>query len=176
MRKILSYILMIMLVGLFGTPASTVWAQRGDNLLVHIKTSLSEDDAQICVAYNMIWAALAEGKRVSVLIDASAVNTYKKGWRGKDGLEAYKLPKTLKHELSGQLGLDKEKVPATYGEYLTLLHEKGAKFYINGAMLVVSGISSEFGDLSKISVDFFEPVNLKEMLRLFEDADTILAY
>jgi hypothetical protein len=27
-----------------------------------------------------------------VLIDASAVNTYKKGWRGKDKLEVYKIP------------------------------------------------------------------------------------
>ncbi len=166
-------ILLLCLITIF---SSAVSAGQGDRVLFHIKTALSEDDAQICVAYNMIWAALAEGKQVSVLIDASAVNTYKRGWKGKDDLEGYKLPDKPKQELSRQLDVEKTKVPATYGEYLALLHSRGAKFYINGAMLVVSGISREFGDLSRISADFFEPLTLAQMLQLFQTADDIVGY
>ena len=48
-----------------------------DAFLVHAKTDLTKDDAQICVAYNVILAAIKQGHDVSVLIDASAVNTFK---------------------------------------------------------------------------------------------------
>ncbi len=42
--------------------ASTgLYAAEGKTMLFHLKTSLKHDDAQICVAYNVIWAALAEG-------------------------------------------------------------------------------------------------------------------
>jgi hypothetical protein len=43
---------------------------------VHLKTSLKHDDAQICVAYNAIWAALEEGLEVNVLVDADAYFVY----------------------------------------------------------------------------------------------------
>jgi hypothetical protein len=45
---------------LFGI-ISTGYAQENpdkDRLFVHLKTGLEHDDAQICVAYNVIWAAL----------------------------------------------------------------------------------------------------------------------
>ncbi len=151
-------------------------AAGAENILFHVKTDLARDDAQICVAYNMIWEALREGNKVSVLIDASAVNTYKQGWRGKDALEGYKLPGNLRQEIARQFGIGIEKVPATYGAYLTLLHDQGAQFYINGGMLVVAGISETFGDLSKISAKFFKPIPFKEMLHLFENADRVVVY
>lgn len=151
------------------------WAEE-DTLLVHLKTDLKKDDAQICVAYNVIWAAIEDGLQVNVLIDASAVNTYKKGWRGKDKLEGYKMPESLRNELARQFEVSLDDVPKTYGEYLKLLHEKGAKFYINGAMLVVSKISRTYGDMSRFSVDFFTPVTLKEMIDLIKQAGSYIAY
>ncbi|NOY53923.1 MAG: hypothetical protein GXP58_09945 [Deltaproteobacteria bacterium] len=151
-------------------------ASGAERILFHIKTDLAKDDAQICVAYNMIREALREGKEVSVLIDASAVNTYKRGWLGHDALEGYKLPENLRAEIARQTGVGIGKVPATYGAYLTLLHDEGARFYINGGMLVVAGISEKFGDLSKLSVDFFKPVTFKEMLHLFGEADRVVVY
>ena len=53
-----------------------------------MKTSLKKDDGQICVAYNVMWAALREGYNVKVLVDADAVNIYKVGW----GLRAIVRP------------------------------------------------------------------------------------
>jgi hypothetical protein len=50
---------------LFLVPAVS-GAKEKETFLIHLKTSLDHDDAQICVAYNMIWAALAEGFAVKV--------------------------------------------------------------------------------------------------------------
>ena len=176
MNKTGSRFFALMTAALICAAAAQASAAQGNSILFHIKTDLAKDDAQICVAYNMIWAALAQGKQVSVLIDASAVNTYKKGWTGKDALQGYKLPAGLRHEIARQFGLEIGRVPATYGAYLALLHDKGARFYINGGMLVVAGISEEFGDLSKISAKFFRPVSFREMLDLFGKADTVVVY
>lgn len=151
------------------------WAQ-GKTMLIHIKTDLAKDDAQICVAYNMIWAALEKGYTVNVLIDASAVNTYKKNWRGKNKLAEYKMPENLRKELSRQFNVSLSNMPATYGEYLEFLHKKGAKFYMNGAMLVVAGISKAYGDMSNISTDFFTPVIIPEMINLISSSDEYIVY
>ncbi len=73
---------------------------EGETILFHLKTSLKHDDAQLCVAYNVIWAALDDGLKVNVLIDADAVNTYKVGWFGEDGFEGYKMPANLRSLLA----------------------------------------------------------------------------
>ena len=80
--KRLQSITIIVLFLLFSS-FSLSFACGEETFLVHLKTSLKKDDAQICVAYNMIWAALKKGYKVRVLVDADAINTFKKGWRGK---------------------------------------------------------------------------------------------
>ena len=150
--------------------------QKEEIMLVHLKTSLKRDDAQICVAYNIIWAALEEDMKVEVLIDADAVYTYKVGWRGKDSLEGYKLPENLKNGLSEQFNVPIESVPKTYGEYLMMLKDRGVGFFINKEMLVVSGIGTPDEPLNKISAKFFKPVSLKEMVRLRKEAQYYLVY
>ncbi|MBW1693020.1 MAG: hypothetical protein JRJ41_02445, partial [Deltaproteobacteria bacterium] len=62
MKRLL--ILMIAIIFLFVTPISSLAAIDQEVFLVHLKTSLKKDDAQICVAYNIMWAALEEGKKV----------------------------------------------------------------------------------------------------------------
>ncbi len=59
MKRLL--ILMIAFIFLFVTPISSLAAGDKEVFLVHLKTSLKKDDAQICVAYNIMWAALEEG-------------------------------------------------------------------------------------------------------------------
>ena len=172
MRKILTFLTVLFAIFML---SQFSWAQE-TTMLIHIKTDLDEDDAQICVAYNVIWAAIESGSKVNVLIDASAVNTYKKGWRGKDSLEGYKLPEKLREGLSNQFNVALNSIPKTYGEYLDLLHKKGATFYINGAMLVVAGISESYGDMSRFSTDFFTPVTLQEMVNLMKEADYYFVY
>ena len=84
MKKItLLLVFLVMLTALVSAES------RPDNVFVHLKTGLKKDDAQICVAYNVVWTALHEGKNVNALIDADAVNTFRIGWRGKDSIEKY---------------------------------------------------------------------------------------
>jgi hypothetical protein len=148
----------------------------GKRALFHLKTSLKHDDSQICVAYNMIWAALDEGLTVDVLVDADAANTFKKGFFGKDDIEGFPLPERLRKSLSKQFGVDLSEVPENYGQFLKLLHDKGANFYINSAFLVLAKIESEMGTMENISAEFFKPVTLKEMLELRARADYYMVY
>lgn len=174
MNRIRRAFISVVVVALLMAPALPVVAS--ETFLVHLKTSLKRDDAQICVAYNIIWAALEEGKRVQVLVDADAVNTYKVGWRGKDDIEDYKIPEVLRQALSNQFAVPVESVPRTYGEFLLMLKNKGVEFYINKGFLMVSKIGTPEDPLKKISAKFFKPVTLREMVRLRTDAEYYIAY
>jgi hypothetical protein len=159
-----------------GLPETLPAVEGKETYLVHLKTSLKKDDAQICVAYNVMWAALREGYNVKVLVDADAVNTYKVGWGGKDDIEKYKIPENLRQSLSEQFKVTIDSVPKTYGEFLLMLKDKGVEFYINAGFLIVSKIG-EPGDLLKnVSAKFFKPVTLREMVRLRTGADYYIAY
>lgn len=158
------------------TSTSAVYAASGGTMLFHLKTGLKHDDAQICVAYNAIWAALEEGLEVKVLVDADAINTFKIGWRGKDHIEDYKIPENLRQALAEQFSSPINKVPKTYGQFLDLLHDKGAQFYINSAFLVVAKIENQLGTVENISAKFFKPVSLKDMIRMRTDADYYMVY
>ncbi|MBI1194981.1 MAG: hypothetical protein GC138_03950 [Gammaproteobacteria bacterium] len=154
-----------------------LYAAEGKTMLFHLKTSLKHDDAQICVSYNEIWAALEEGLVVKVLVDADAINTFKVGWRGKDDIEDYKIPQNLRRALAKQFTDDKlDAVPKTYGEFLNMLHDKGAEFYVNSSFLVVAKIEDRLGTVENLSTKFFKPIGLKEMLRLRLGADYYMVY
>ena len=128
------------------------------------------------MAYNEIWAALDEGLEVNVLVDAAATNTFKIGWLGKDDIEDYPLPERLRTGLATQFKIPLNQVPETYGIFLKMLHEKGAKFYINSAFLVLAKIEDQIGTVENISAKFFKPITLKEMLRLRMEADYYMVY
>lgn len=146
------------------------------SILFHIKTSLKHDDAQICVAYNAIWAAVKKGLDVKVLIDADAVNTYKFNWYGNDKLGGYKLPKNLRNALAIQFNLPFNDTPKTYGDYIRMLKNEGVKFYINSGMLVVAGIEENLGETKNLTVDFFKPISFEQMISLFTENPTIVTY
>ncbi|MBX3332115.1 MAG: hypothetical protein KF722_17045 [Nitrospira sp.] len=175
-RKII--ILGVLLGGILAsTWATATLAETGQKvMLIHLKTSLKHDDAQICVAYNAIWAALEQGLKVNVVVDADGVNTYKIGWFGKDSIQDYKLPERMREVLAKQLNFPLEKVPQVYGEYLEMLRSKGATFFINQEMLVTAGLGSLDAPLEKISVKWFNPVTMSELISLRTSADYYMAY
>ncbi len=172
-KHIVSFILVFALLLLL---PMAVTAAGQETFMVHLKTSLKQDDAQICVAYNIMLAALAEGYRVKVLVDAGAVNTFKIGWSGRDDIEKYKIPETLRQALSRQFGMAMNAVPKTYGELLLDIKERGAEFYVNSGYLMVSGIGTPADPLKKVSQKFFKPIPLKEMVKLRTAADYYMAY
>ncbi len=154
-----------------------LFAGEKDVFLIHLKTALKKDDAQICVAYNMIWAALEEGFQVKVLVDASAIDTFKIGWLSKkDDIEDYRIPDNLREALSAQFSKSLDKIPETYGDMLRMLHGLGAEFYVNTGYLIVSKSGTPEAPLERISVKFFKPVSLREMVRLRREAKYYMAY
>jgi len=173
MKKTMLLLVVPML--LFSTQAD-VFAKEKPSILFHLKTGLKHDDAQICVAYNVIWAALEEGAAVKVLVDADAINTYKIGWFGKDAIEKYKLPENLRQGLASQFEVPFDQTPETYGDYLNMLHEKGAEFYINSAMLVVAGVEDQLGTVENVSAKFFKAITLREMIRFRMESDFYMVY
>jgi hypothetical protein len=174
MRRIILIIVAVVFASLMIAPA--IPAADGEIFLVHLKTSLKKDDAQICVAYNIMWAALEEGKRVQVLVDADAINTFKIGWGGKDDIEGFKIPENLRQALAEQFEVSLASVPKTYGDFLLMLKDRGVEFYINNGFLIVSKIGTPGELLKKVSAKFFQPVTLKEMVRLRTAADYYMAY
>ena len=72
---LLTVSLLVFTVALIAPPVPAYGAEP-ETFLVHLKTSLKKDDAQICVAYNVIWAALEEGFDVKVLVDADHYMAY----------------------------------------------------------------------------------------------------
>jgi len=169
-RLILSLLFFLLFIPL------PLMAVEKETFLVHLKTSLSRDDAQICVAYNIMLAAIEEGFRVKVLVDADAVNTFKIGWLGKDDIENYKIPDNLRQELSKQFNIPISKLPGTYGEFLLMLKDRGVEFYINTEMLIVSKIGTPDDPLKRISAKFFRPVTLREMLKIRQEAKYYMTY
>jgi hypothetical protein len=74
---LLAVVAMFVLVGIPGLGTQQASAA---NILIHMKTSLALDDAQICAVPNIAWAAVKAGHKVTILVDASAVTSVTKGF------------------------------------------------------------------------------------------------
>lgn len=149
------------------------------SILIHVKTSLAEDDAQICAVPNVAWAAVKGGHKVTILVDASAVTSVTKGFgwfRGLIGsdstaLDRATLPERERQSLSEQIGVPLEQVPHNYGEYVDFLKsELGVEIYGNQTMMLLYNINP-----ARVA-DSVTPVSLAKMVDLFALADRVIVY
>jgi hypothetical protein len=164
---------------IFLLAAAAFPAAAGDQrpLLLHVKTALSVDDAQICVVPNIAWAAIADGRPVTMVFDGSAVTSIAKGlgWRGWVGISSTamdraSLPERERVSIAEQLGVPLATVPHDYGEYLHLLKKKGVKIVYNRTMAVLFNIPVEKVDTAA------RPVGLKELLKIMRTEGDYLVY
>jgi len=169
----MKHILYSVLIVLFFIIPAQATTEKGKTFLIHAKTSLQLDDAQICAVPNVAWAALQEGYKVVILFDASGVTAIKKGGMfggDKSPLDKANLPERERKSLVKQLGVPLENVPHDYGEYIRFLGQKGVELYANRTMML----------LYKIGEDEIEPavapIGLKEMVELFENQDVYVVY
>ncbi len=147
-------------------------------LLIHMKTSLAEDDAQICAVPNVAWAAVKAGHKVTILVDASAVTSVTKGWGFLNGifrpdstaLDRAALPERERQSLSEQMGVPLDDVPHHYGEYFGFLKKMGVEIYGNRTMMLLYNI-----DPDRIA-PAVTPVPLDRMVRLFSEAERVIVY
>ena len=177
MRKLITLaILGIVLLALeTGVPFGQVEAAQ---ILIHMKTALSEDDAQMCAVPNVAWAMTKAGHQVRILVDASAVTSVTKGFgwfnslfrSTSTALDRADLPERERQSLSRQMKVTLEEVPYNYGEYLDFLKIRGVEIYGNRTMMLLYKIDPSQVD-SAVS-----PILLKDMVELFASADRIVVY
>lgn len=179
-RMSYSHVLMlaIVVVAMWVSSASAQQAAL-TRTLIHMKTSLALDDAQICAVPNVAWAAVKAGHKVTILVDASAVTSVTKGFgwfRGVMGsettaLDRAGLPERERQSLSEQMGVPLDQIPHTYGEYFDFLKNKlGVEIYGNQTMMLLYKI-----DPARVA-SAVTPIPLEKMMQLFEVADLIIVY
>jgi len=166
-------------VGLIWSAGLGIQQASAANIVIHMKTSLALDDAQICAVPNVAWAAAKAGHKVTILVDASAVTSVTKGfgWFRKligsesTALDRAGLPERERQSLSDQMGVPLEQVPHTYGEYFDFLKNKlGVDIYGNQPMMLLYNI-----DPARVA-DSVSPVSLFKMVDLFASADRVMVY
>ncbi len=175
--------IMFVIAGMFATLVLSVGLgveeASSANILIHMKTSLALDDAQICAAPNVAWAAVKAGHKVTILVDASAVTSVTKGfgWFRKltgaetTALDRAGLPERERQSLSEQMGVPVEQIPRTYGEYFDFLKNKlGVEIYGNQTMMLLYKIDPARVASSVTSVP------LAKMVDVFAFADRVIVY
>lgn len=158
----------------------TVAAQPPErhHILIHMKTALAEDDAQICAVPNVAWAALKAGHKVTILVDASAVTSVTKGYGWLNGvfrpdttaLDRATLPERQRRSLSEQMEVPLDRIPRDYGDYFEHLRKLGVHIFVNRTMLLLYDI-----DPLRVAAAV-NPISLREMVALFERAERIIVY
>lgn len=179
MRRVSSIVAVCLTIGLFlWSAVAEAQQDSATRLLIHMKTSLAEDDAQICAVPNVAWASVKAGHQVTILVDASAVTSVTKGFGWFNGifrsdstaLDRAALPERERKSLSEQMSVPLEKVPRNYGDYLTFLQKMGVEIYGNRTMMLLYQI-----DPSRVTAAV-TPVPLDRMVQLFQSADRIIVY
>ena len=179
MWRTISTMVVLAFLALF-TPSFALAQQATPaRILIHMKTSLALDDAQICAVPNVAWAAVKDGHKVTILVDASAVTSVTKGfgWFRKlvgsesTALDRAGLPERERQSLSEQMGVPLEQVPHNYGEYFDVLKNKlGVEVYGNQTMMLLYNI-----DPARIA-NSVTPVPLARMVDVFASADRVIVY
>ena len=177
-RKWVTSVLLVIAVVVLWAQSSAAQQAATSRILIHMKTSLAEDDAQICAVPNVAWAAVKAGHKVTILVDASAVTSVTKGFGWFNGLfrpestalDRAALPERERQSLSQQMGVPLEQVPHDYGEYLDFLKKMGVEIYANRTMMLLFQIDS-----ARVASSV-TPVPLDRMVQLFDSADRIIVY
>jgi len=177
-RRVRSVIIAIFVALAWSAGLGTQQASAA-NILIHMKTSLALDDAQICAVPNVAWASVKVGHTVTILVDASAVTSVTKGFGwfrkliGSDStaLDRAGLPERERQSLSEQMDMPLDQVPHNYGEYFDFLKNKvGVEIYGNQTMMLLYKIEP-----SRVASSV-TPISLAKIVHLFEAADRIIVY
>ena len=145
-------------------------------MLIYISVTL------IVLAFLSACATSPLGRRQLRLFPASEVNaiivTGRLDHARTNGIEndvAAELEKVLLGIDQNPLETTLEEMPDDYGQYLELLHERGARVFANTGMSIVTG-SAEQVMAPLPSFTFVEPAPYAQIAQLLADADTVVVY
>ncbi len=146
-----------------------------NKVLIHIVTDIKKDDGPPCVAVDVALANLQLGNSVTVLFDANAAWNLKKSEDGKNDYDRYEVPSDLKKLVNEQLNVKELLGLKNFGEFLELLHKKGAKIAVNGTWNVLTSVEKEVKGKTKMP-SFVEPLTLKEMTESINSSGAYYSY
>lgn len=156
----------------FASPEELAPGLAGRDVVFHVKTGLAQDDSQICVGFNVIWAALEAGADVTIVFGPGALLDLG-GERSR--LHATGVPLRLRRVIASQLNLALDDVPTGYSAYLDVLNDRGTRVFATTAMLIVTGDTSHV-QRELPSFDYTEPAPYATVARLLADADSVITY
>lgn len=172
------FVLLGLTLGWLWPTAPQAEQAAASRILIHMKTSLAEDDAQICAVPNVAWAAVKAGHKVTILVDASAVTSVTKGFglfnrifrSDSTALDRAALPERERQSLSVQMSVPLEQIPHNYGAYFDFLKKMGVEIYGNRMMMLLYKIDPE-----RVA-SAVTPIPLERMVQLFTEADRVIVY
>lgn len=144
-------------------------------VLIHIVTDIKKDDGPPCVAVDVALTNLQLGNEVTVLFDANAAWNLKKSEDGKNDYDRYEVPSDLKKLVNEQLKVKELLSLKNFGEFLELLHKKGAKIAVNGTWNVLTSVEKEVKGKTKMP-NYVDPLTLKDIVKEINNSETYYSY
>ncbi len=144
-------------------------------VLIHILSDIKKNDGPPCVAVDVALTNLELGNNVEVLFDADAAWNIKKSNDGKNDYDRYEVPADLKKLVNDQLKSPDVLKLKNFGEFLQMLHKKGAKITINGTWNVLTSVEKDVKGKTKMP-DYVQPLALKELVSNINNSDVYYRY
>lgn len=171
---------LLVIVVLVWSPTVQAQQASAERFLIHMKTSLAEDDAQICAVPNVAWAAVKAGHKVTILVDASAVTSVTKGFGLFTVFSAQAVPHWIvPHSRNANAKVSPNRWACrwsrsptiTYGEYFEFLKNTlRVEIYGNRTMTLLYKIEPA-RVASAVTL-----IPLERMVQLLVEADRIIVY
>lgn len=163
----------ILIATLFFT-ASIYNSRSSKKVVIHLLSNVKKADGPVCVAFDVALVNLNLGNKVEFLFDADAAWNLK-FTKGKNDFDRYEVPADLKNLVSSQLK-DKSLLSVkNFGDFLKLLHDKGATISVNGTWNVLTSVEKEVKGKSNIP-SYIEPLTLSELAGRINNADVYYSY
>lgn len=144
-------------------------------VLVHIVSDIKKNDGPPCVAVDIALTNLVLGNNVEVLFDADAAWNLKKSNDGKNDYDRYEVPSDLKKLVNNQLNDPDILKLKNFGEFLQMLHNKGAKISINGTWNVLTSVENDVKGKTKMP-GYVQPLTLKELVSDINNSEIYYRY
>lgn len=175
LNKIISITLLFFIVSIV-TAKNTDAASPKKTVLIHVVSNIKTNDGPPCVAFDMALAYLKLGYKVDMMFDADAAWNLKISSKDKkNDFDRYEVPADLKKIIYEQTKDDNINKLKTFGDFLSYLNSSGVNVYVNGTWNVLTSVEKTLKGKTNMP-SYSIPLNLKEMAKVFNSANTYIKY
>jgi len=175
-NKLILISLLALTVFLINSKIVNAKSHKNKTILIHVVSDIKKDDGPPCVAFDMALTYLKLGYKVEMLYDAEAAWNLKiSGKDRKNDLDRYIIPADLKKLIVDQLKDKNVNQLVNFGDFLSYMSKHGVKIYINGTWNVLTSVEKLLK--GKVNMPKYAiPITLKEMAKVFNNANTYMRY